>query len=170
MRIWYILILACTVLNPPSAVGRELALDTKGIEYRNCLTKYENGTLSLVHSYDYEEMEQLKRLQALGYMEGSTHLVAQLLIPCEFSSPEATIKMTISSLSKYPGEQQYVVIGLVDESGRMLDREQILSGDFMAKGKGVLSAKVKTWGRNKGIIAFKFAGIKHVKISKIEVE
>lgn len=174
MKRWYILASTCIFMAvvPLNARGVELALGTQEMECRNCLARFENNALSIVHFYDTEKMEQLKRLQALGYMQGSDDYAAQLLIPYTFSTPEVLVKIMISSLTQATGVPQYIIISLLGESNKEIAREQITQERYndIIKNKTFLTARLKTFGSKKGLIAFKFAGIKHVRVSKIEIE
>src|SRR3990170_3679529 len=141
---------AVTLVN---AEGRELKPGKEELECANCLVRVENGIVSLVHFYDNEKMEQMRKLQALGYVQGGEDYAAQLTIPYSFTGAEMLVKVTIP---------------LLDGSAR----EQIVPEKYndIIKNKSFLSARLKTSGRKIGAIVLKFAGIKHVKISKIEVE
>lgn len=169
MKTTCVLVLACMVVavTISGAEGKELALETLKIEGRNCLVKFREGILSVVHVYDNEKREQRKRLQALGYIQGSDDYAAQLVIPYTFPDPEISVRITVSSLIKSAEGPHYVVIALTDDSGRTLAAE---GGGTQIKDAGPLSARLKTLGRKKGAIVLKFPGLKHVNISKIEVE
>ncbi|HLE18111.1 MAG TPA: hypothetical protein VI728_07475 [Syntrophales bacterium] len=160
---------AVTLVN---AEGRELKPGKEELECANCLVKVENGIVSLVHFYDNEKMEQIRKLQALGYVQGGEDYAAQLTIPYAFTGAEMLVKVTIPLLDGSARDTQYIVIAASDESGREVAREQIVPEKYndIIKNKSFLSARLKTSGRKIGAIVLKFAGIKHVKISKIEVE
>jgi hypothetical protein len=160
------------VLAQSNVDSAEIALETQKMECRNCLAKFENSILSILHSFDNEKMQQLKKLQALGYMQGSNDLTAQLVIPSAFAGPDALVRVTLSSLTGSHGGQQYIIIALADKGNREIAKEQIMPEKYedAVKKKYPLIARLKTLGRNRGAIVLKFAGIKHVRISRIEIE
>lgn len=160
------------VLVQSQVYSAEIVLKTQKMECRNCLAKFENGMLSILHFFDNEKMQQLKKLQALGYMQGSDDYAAQLVIPYIFAGNETTVRLAFSSLTGSYGGQQYIIIALADESNREIAKEQIMPEKYedAVKKKYSLIARLKTLGRNRGAIVLKFAGIKHVKISRIEIE
>ena len=156
-----------------SVEGKELSLEQQNFKCRNCLIKVINGGLSVVHFYDNEKMETLRRLQGLGYLQGNDDISSQLLVPCVTTNPEVSIKVTISSITGYVNEEsQCIIIALVDDSGREIAKERFGSERYtdIVKNTVSLNAKLKTFGKKNGHILFKFVGIKHVIISTIEVE
>lgn len=166
------IIFIITILVQSNVYSAEIALKTHKMECRNCLVRFEDGALSIVHFFDNEKMQQLKKLQALGYMQGSNDYAAQLVIPYTFTGNEATVRLALSSVVKSQDAMQYIIIGLVDEGNKEIAKEQIMPEKYedAVKKKYPLIARLKTLGRNRGAIFLKFAGIKHIRISKVEIE
>lgn len=174
MRVKYAVVLFLTFwIIVCSVEGKELAFEQQNFKSKNCLTKVIKGGLSVVHFYDNEKMETLRRMQGLGYLQGNDDLSSQLLVPCVLTNPEVSIRVTISSITAYAnGESQCIIIALIDDSGRELTKERFGSERYtdIVKNKLSLNTKLKTFGKKNGSILFKFVGIKHVIISKIEIE
>ena len=166
------IIFIITILVQSNVDSAEIALKTQKMECRNCLVRFEDGALSIVHFFDNEKMQQLKKLQALGYMQGSNDYAAQLVIPYTFTGNEATVRLALSYVVESKEAMQYIIIGLVDESNRDISMERISPEKYMdaVKNNAYLSARLKTLSRKRGAIVLKFAGIKYIRISKIAID
>ena len=174
MRVKYAVVLFLTFwIIVCSVEGKELALEQQNFKSKNCLIKVINGGLSVVHFYDNEKMETLRSLQGLGYLQGNDDLSSQLFVPCVITNPEVSIRLTISSITGYVNEEsQCIIIALVDDSGREIAKERFDSEKYTdaVKNKLSLNTKLKTFGKKNVSVFFKFVGIKHVIISRVEIE
>ncbi len=158
------------------AKGLELELQTLKLNCSNCISEVKNGVLLIVHSYDYEMAKEIKKLQALGYMQGSADYAAELYVPYTFSKPTITVKLVIGSLTLNDEGRQYIIFSLLDSDRRVMSKKQFLANEYNSaiKEKKPIVAELSTGtiiGRSRqGTLVFKFAGIDSVRITKLGVE